>query len=200
MWRSASRRRSRHRRSASSRASGRLNCAQGSLDFGMKAAGHSLDGAAEQSGDRVGLGEGQRGRPIRDREYLGPGLMLRGVPARRGLGLAPERETCFGICPPLDRTPERPGENAERGRYQRPGQNMAALPKPDGAQDQQRQPGQRDHHRQRRLAPIAAKRSGERHERSPRGADLFFGRRSPVAIPSAKARRTASSGAVWPLR
>jgi hypothetical protein len=44
--------------------------------------------------------------------------------------------------------------------------------------------------------PVSAKRTDERHAPSPGSADsFFFARRSPIASPSAKARRTASSGA-----
>jgi hypothetical protein len=167
-------------------------------------------------------------------------------------GLAPEGEASLRIRAPLDGTPERPSEQTEGGGCKRPGQDVPALPKPNNAEYQQRQPGprrrvpsgpcagsrairrplrqcppsrrrprlrsthpmtgmnfrgfpqsisqppqeqraatgQRENQRQRGLVPVSAKRTDERHAPPAGSADLFFARRSPIASPSAKARRS----------
>src|SRR5260370_750285 len=78
---------------------------------------------------------------------------------------------------------------------------MPALPEPQGAERQERQPRQCGRDEQDDLRPITAKQLAESHGLAPgRRAARLFAYESPASSPFAKARRTSLFGAVRPRR
>ena len=198
MWRSASRRTSRQRRSPNSRTSARLNCAQGRVGLRMQAARDRLDCLAGAGDERIELGEGKRCGRVRDGAHLAPRLLLAAGPGARWLGQIAEREACFGVGPPPHQPRKRPCQESENASRDRPPPYVPALPQPYEAKHQERKPRKRDREDEQRLRPIALQHGAKSHARCSGRMFFSFAWRSPAESPSAKARRTSSVGALIP--
>ncbi len=201
MWRSASRRTSRHSCSVNSRTSGRLNCAQAVRASGWKR--RATTSMVARARSKIGSSS------VKERGAVASAIASTSAQAFCSTTLQPARRLCqiaeseagLPVRPPADDSCERPGQQAQNGGRNRPNPNPSALPEPHHAEHEKRQPRQQDCQQKKQLWPEAPEPFVYSHVAS-------FGRslarplacRSPAASPSANARRTSSVGAVRPRR
>src|SRR5262245_59812613 len=120
----------------------------------MEAARHRSNRVLSNREDGIELEKSEWRSLIRDRKHKRPCVPLYDIPAARRLRQIAQRSARFLLGATLDRIPERPGEQADRTGRKRPNPDTSALPQPEDAEHEQRQPRQGDEYDQQRFAPV----------------------------------------------